>query len=285
LSVPEPEAAADFAERLLGFSLVHVDGAGRHYLAAHGLDRYSLVYVQGEPGIDHFSFLVRSQRALARAQDALDAAGFKESTVKQSDLWRHEPAVRFSHPAGVTLELTTGVNVETLMHWSVQTPAPTPAPITCEHAILRASDVTAANEFDRDVMGLAESSRIVPPDNIPVLTFFRAHTLYHCFGTARSERNGVHHVAFTLKNDNAVLAAVDSMRDSGEVEIVWGPVRHGAGSNVAVYFRDQAGNLIEFSAEEELILNDETYEPDVWPISVDRANDEWGSHPPDAMKG
>jgi len=285
LNAPDPAAAAAFAVDHLGLQLVHVDDSGRHYLAGYGLDRYSLVYGPGDGEIDHISYLVRSPSDLARAERALADAGLPHGPVAPSALWRHEPALRFTHQTGVELELTTGVNVANTMHWAVATPSATPAPITCDHAILRAADVSAANTFNSSVMGLRESSRIVAPDGIPVLTFFRAHTLYHCFGTARSDRNGLHHVAFTLKNDLALFAAHESIRDAGDVEIVWGPVRHGAGGNIAFYFRDQVGHLIEFSAEEEIILNEDTYDPDVWPTSLDRASDEWGSHPPDAIKG
>jgi catechol 2,3-dioxygenase len=285
LTAPDPAAAAAFAVARLGLGLVHVDDSGRHYLAAHGLDRYSLVYSPGEGEVDHVSYLVRSSSDLERAAQTLADAGVAHKAVSPSQLWRHEPTLRFTHQTGVELELTTGVNVDTTMHWAVNAPSATPAPITFEHAILRASDVPAANAFNSSVMGLRESSRIVAPDGIPVLTFVRAHTLYHCFGTARSDRNGLHHIAFTLKNDLALFAAHESMRDAGDVEIIWGPVRHGAGGNIAFYFRDQAGHIIEFSAEEEIILNENTYEPDVWPTSLDRASDEWGTHPPDAIKG
>jgi catechol 2,3-dioxygenase len=285
LRAPDPRAASQFAVRRMGFTLVHVDDEGRHYLAAHGLDRYSLVYAPGDAGLDYMSYLVRSLADLEVAAAALAAAGVACERRNDSEMWNRGPALRFTHANGASIELATGVNVDGLMHWAVVGSKSAPAPITCDHAILRASDVAAANAFLSGVMGLRESGRIVAPDGIPVLTFFRAHTLYHCLGTARSSRNGLHHVAFTLKNDHALFAAHEAMRNSGEVEILWGPVRHGAGGNIAFYFRDQAGHILEFSAEEELILNDDTYTADAWPVSVVRASDEWGTHPPAAMMG
>src|SRR3979409_1307474 len=44
----DPAAAALYAVENMGFYLVHADSEGRHYLAAHGLDAYSLVYTPGE---------------------------------------------------------------------------------------------------------------------------------------------------------------------------------------------------------------------------------------------
>ena len=42
-----PAAAAQYAVENMGFYLVHADSEGRHYLAAHGLDTYSLVDTSG----------------------------------------------------------------------------------------------------------------------------------------------------------------------------------------------------------------------------------------------
>ena len=133
-------------------------------------------------------------------------------------------------------------------------------------------------------MGLKESARIVAPDGIPVLGFFRCHTIFHCYAVARSQYNGLHHMQFTLKNPVAVHAAFEKMRDRGKVELIWGPLRHGAGHNIVFYFRDYTGNIVEYSAEEEIILNDATYVPRVWPVTDPRAGDEWNLSPiPPAM--
>lgn len=72
----DPAAAAQFAVDNMGFYLVHVDHAGRHYLAAHGLDPYSLVYTPGEKGkVDHISYVVRSAAALPAAEKGWPNSG------------------------------------------------------------------------------------------------------------------------------------------------------------------------------------------------------------------
>src|SRR3979490_3634731 len=64
-----PAAAAQYAVENMGFYLVHADSEGRHYLAAHGLDAYSLVYTPGEKGgLDHICYVVRSADALLAAE-------------------------------------------------------------------------------------------------------------------------------------------------------------------------------------------------------------------------
>jgi hypothetical protein len=58
---------------------------------------------------------------------------------------------------------------------------------------------------------------------------------------------------FTLKNPLAVHRAFELMKERGKVELIWGPLRHGAGHNIVFYFRDYTGNIVEYSAEEEII--------------------------------
>ena len=286
LEADDPAAAARFAVDHLGFFLVHVDKEGRHYLGAHGLDPYSLVYSRGHQGkVDHISYVVHHIDDLLAAEELLTQAKIACETGGASPLWRHGPALRFKNPSGTTIELTTGVNTPVPMASAVTAPQSSPAPICFDHAIVRAVDVNKAYDFAALTMGLKESGRIVAPDGIPVLGFFRSHTLYHCYGVARSPHDGLHHIQFTVKDPMAVYAAYDKMKQGGQAKLIWGPLRHGAGHNIAFYVYDYTGTIVEFSAEEEIILNDATYVPRSWPVTDPYAADEWNrSHIPDAMK-
>ena len=76
----------------------------------------------------------------------------------------------------------------------------------------------------------------------------------------------------------------DKMKEGRQAKLIWGPLRHGAGHNVAFYVYDYTGTIVEYSAEEEIILNDGNYVPRSWPVTDPCAADEWNrSHIPDAM--
>ena len=281
LFAPDPAQAADFAVRHMGFFLAHVDDEGRHYLAAHGLDPYSLVYVPGEGQIDHVSYVVEDLSALERAADALQQAGVQYARVDESPLWRHQPAIRFLTPTGVTVELSPGVSIDLPMAEFLVAPRTAPAPLSFDHVILRTTDPIGLREFAIETLGLRESGSIMLPDGTtPLLGFFRCHTLYHCFGTAASTYDGMHHYQFGLKNDRALFAAYEQLAQDPDVEVIWGPVHHGAGQNISFYFKDLMGNVVEYSSEEELVLSDDAYEVLHWSVTSARATDEWGSHPP-----
>lgn len=282
---PDPAAAAAFAADSMGFDLVHSDGDGVHYLAAHGLDPYSLIYTPGEPGLDHISYLVADLAQLDLAAALLAEAGVEHERVERSPLWRHEPALRFRTPSGHLIELAPGVDVESPMAALVSRPAAVPGPICCDHVMPRCVDIEAEMVFAVGPFGLRQSSQVDAPGLGTIMGFYRCRTLYHCYAVARSAANGLHHMQFTLKDAPAVFAAHAQMSEDPAVEIVWGPVRHGPGHNVAFYFRDQPGNFVEYSAEEEIILGDDSYAPQHWSVADQRAHDEWGSRPPQEFAG
>src|SRR3982074_2039048 len=129
-----PAAAAQYAVENMGFYLVHTDSEGRHYLAAHGLDPYSLVYTPGAQGrLDHIFYVVRSADDLLAAEKRLTDLGVKSERIERSQLWRHGPALRFTSPGGQIIELVPGVLVEVPMAALVAEPQTTPPPVSFDH--------------------------------------------------------------------------------------------------------------------------------------------------------
>jgi catechol 2,3-dioxygenase len=287
-TTPEPASAAAFACEHMGLRLAHVDERENHFLAAHGPDPYSLVYLKGsEVGADHVSFVVDGAVGLAGAERALSGLGVAYETVQDTGLWRHGPAIRLKAPNGTQLELTTGVDFDIPVVEAVAgDPSQAIAPVVFDHVILREADPEKAIAFAVETLGLRESGQIQAPTGAPILAFFRGSQLFHCYGFAGSQKGGVHHYQFSLKNDRAVLAAYEAMAADDAVEILWGPLRHACGQNIAFYFRDSLGFIVEFSAEEEVILDDAHYEVLHWPVQNMRASDEWArTEPPDTLKG
>ena len=62
----------------------------------------------------------------------------------------------------------------------------------------------------------------------------------------------------SLKSVDSFYETYEALKESG-IDIQWGPLRHGPGHNIAMYFQDGAGYWIEYSVEEEIITDDEHY--------------------------
>ena len=297
LKARDPESAAEFATQRLGFTLVHADADGTHYLSAHGVDRYSLVYKPAdELGLHHVSYLVHDAQTLDKAAARLQAAGLAVTKHNQAG-WEGAPAVHVDTPAGHTLELTTGVSTEIPVSHLIAAPnSGGPEPVVADHVGLGAADYEAEEAFMVDILGQLHSSRIFAPDGVQVMGFLRSpgRYLYHDVVLVRTPQPALHHVQFTMKNVDSFYSTAAALQANG-VKIEWGPLRHGPGHNIAMYFRDGEGNWFEYSVEEEIILHDATYVPRTWTVADSHAVDEWdtgappsdlmGPPPPDALLG
>jgi catechol 2,3-dioxygenase-like lactoylglutathione lyase family enzyme/uncharacterized protein YciI len=281
LQAADPAAAAAFAVEKMGFSLAHAAPDGTHYLRAHGVDPYSLVYKPGKaPAMDHVSYLVRDRAALQAAADTLSKAGVELTSVEEPE-WNHAPSVRFRSPAGHLIELTTGVHTELPVAHMVEANGAAPGPVVPDHVGLGATDFEAEDGFATEVLGLLRSSRIMAPGDIQVMSFLRApkRSLYHCLVVVRAEEPVVHHYQMSLKSVDSFYASYEALKKNG-VDIQWGPLRHGPGHNIAMYFQDGAGYWVEYSVEEEIILDDDHYTPRTWTVEDPHVIDEWQTGAP-----
>jgi catechol 2,3-dioxygenase len=281
LRAADPAAAAAFATEKMGLSVAHAASDGTHYLRAHGVDPYSLVYKPGDaPGMDHVSYLVADAAALKAAADHLTASGVEVAHLEEPE-WNHPAAIRFRSPAGHLIELTTGVHTDVPVAHMMSANGAAPAPVVPDHVGLGAPDFDREVRFATEVLGLLPSSRIMAPGGVQVMEFLRApkRFLYHCLVAVRSEEPAMHHYQMSLKSVDSFYATYEALKASG-VDIEWGPLRHGPGHNIAMYFQDGAGYWVEYSVEEEIIVDDEHYVPRTWTVEDPHVIDEWQTGPP-----
>ncbi|MEA2170367.1 MAG: hypothetical protein QOF76_3667 [Solirubrobacteraceae bacterium] len=273
LTARDPAAAAAFAERC-GFTAVHAKGA--HYLKGHGPDPYCLQYVPGDgPGMSHASYLVTD---LGAAAAHLDERGI---AYERGDWdWESPDALRFSTPAGHTVQLTTGVHLDAPLGHAADTPGAGAAPLGPDHVAYGAVNFEIEEAFFQHGLGFLHSSRIVGDNGPQIMSFMRVpdRWLYHQAVVVRGG-NELHHLQFTLKNADSFWSTYEALQSAG-VNVEWGPLRHGPGHNIALYFRDPEGHFIEYSVEEETILDDATYVPRWWSTADPKVVDEWGTGPP-----
>lgn len=287
LNAKNPEVAAKFAVERLGFTLEHAASDGTHYLSAHGLDRYSLVYKPGEThGLHHVSYVVSDEQALDRAGEHLARAGVEVARHLDRE-WESKPALRFQTPAGHLIELTTGMHTEIPVAHLIEAPkSGGPKPVVADHIGLGAAEFEAEDKFAREVLGQLQSGRVMAGD-VQIMSFMRSpgRFLYHDLVVVRTPEARVHHLQFSLKNLDQFYETAEALR-ANDVEIEWGPLRHGTAHNVAMYFRDAEGYWIEYSVDEEIILHDPTYVPRTWSVTDSHAVDEWNTgQPPVGLVG
>ena len=78
-------------------------------------------------------------------------------------------------------------------------------------------------------------------------TFLTCNRDHHVFNLIWAPASGLHHIAFELRDVAHMTEAADLLaRD--DIALKWGPSRHTAGGNYALYYLAPDGNIVELYA-------------------------------------
>ncbi len=164
------------------------------------------------------------------------------------------PGLVLHDPAGLCLELYDAMD---------QVPrGAEPGPVglrKLSHVTLKAPSPKAMADFYTGTLGFRVSDWLGAR-----FAWMRCNADHHAVAvTASDAPPGLHHFAFDLLDWSEIKRACDHLHGLG-VRLEAGPVRHGPGNNIAIYFRDPDGLRIELTCEMEQILHrqDRTLE---WP--------------------
>ena len=150
-------------------------------------------------------------------------------------------------------------------------------PIQLTHAVLNSADQEASERFAVEKLGFIVSDRTAH------MRFLRCNRKHHCVAYAKSALPSLNHIAFEMKDVDAVMRGIARMREAG-YEAVWGPGRHGPGNNVFGYFIAPYGGVIEYTAEVSEVGDDyRVGTPEDWKWPPGRI-DHWGLSKKDTAK-
>ena len=159
-------------------------------------------------------------------------------------------------------------------------------PVKLSHVAALAPDPRKSMTFYVDVLGFrfSDSAR-------DFFFFLRCGADHHTVNLLAGDYVGLQHFAFELSDMDHMRAACDEFRRR-KVDVLWGPVRHGIGHNIATYVRDPEGQIVEVCAELDRMSNEELGYFDPRPYHEDRpqrpkrwedtkaAGALWGQFPP-----
>jgi catechol 2,3-dioxygenase-like lactoylglutathione lyase family enzyme len=200
------------------------------------------------------------------------------------------PAIRdaavFADPKGTEIELFAAVQ-----HAVVREPAAGVAPMKLGHVAFGVLDAEAMTAFYVDHLGFRVSDWMED-----FFAFLRCGPDHHTVNFRTSETVALAHIAFELKDWAHIQVACDTL-GRHKRPILWGPLRHGIGHNIAVYHRDPDDNAVEFYTEMDQMKNEALgyFDPRPWhedrpqrPKVWDRSSGTmiWGLQPdPDYVRG
>ena len=127
-------------------------------------------------------------------------------------------------------------------------------------------------DFYVNKLGFKISDKVINKEGKITTCFMRSNQEHHTIACFLSNKTGLDHFSFEAGTWEWIKNWCDHFSKQN-IEIVWGPGRHGPGNNLFAFIDDIDGNKIEISAELELIHDRQIKK---WPHEP-RTLNLWGS--------
>jgi catechol-2,3-dioxygenase len=237
-------AVARNATEVLG--LTEVEGDGRTVTFAAQAGRRELVYRHSaSDALDHVGLVAPNADALAAIRDRVRHAGYP--VVSEHPLEDQiEEGFAFVGPEGFTWQIYTNRASYSMVKNGGF------GPDRFGHVNIQVTDPLAQRDFLTGVLGFTVSDRI----GHDTAFFLRCNNDHHGIAVFKSTRPALHHHAWQTQSVVDLGRLGDRLARRGS-RLAWGPVRHGAGDNIAVYYVEPTGAVIELYTDLEMIFDPE----------------------------
>lgn len=266
LRVRDLEAVEIVAREVLGLEQSSRDGEWVSFTADSS--HHSLQYAQAEENaVDHLGLEAANSAALEEIRRRLEAEGVPILADRPLDPQLEEGVV-FEAPDGFVFEVYVGMpTVEATV------PSRGVRPDRFGHFTLTVEDPSVLSGFLERVLDFRVS------DVVEAGRFLRCNVEHHGIAVLPGEGR-LHHHAWEVRDIGEIVRLADLLDRRGE-RLVWGPIRHGAGDNIAAYFVDPAGVVVEYYTDMQRIY-DEGHVPGQWTMDDPRSYSLWAPVPPPA---
>lgn len=251
MRVKDIERSLFTAKNIMG--LREVVREGDSVLLTNGRLHHTVEYIASdENAVDHIGLVAANSAALAEVRRRVVAAGFTVISNEPLDPGIEE-GFAFIGPEGFVYEIYRGMGSDNPLY------IPTGVqPTRFGHVNIYSSDAVATTNFLVDVMDFRLSDKMEDDGGF----FLRCNVDHHGIAVM-SGRGVLHHHAWEVQSIADLSRLGDCLDANGEY-LIWGPVRHGIGRNIAAYFVEPSGTVVEFYTDMERIYDEDTFEPGVW---------------------
>ncbi len=267
LVLPEAGRAAAFLTDIWG--LAHAQTLGQtRYLRGSGVFPYLVALQEGtEPSVRSTTF-VCSDQELQALQARVLLSGLNATPTESTD-----PGAG----VGLIVELPEGELLRFLAgSREVEPRDGRDLPLQLTHVVVNSRDAEATATTAERVLNFKVS------DRTRGMVFVRCNESHHSIAFARSGFSSLNHIAFEMRDIDAVMRGIGRLRDHRIVP-AWGPGRHGPGANVFAYFVSPFGAVVEFStAVDEVTADYRVGAPEDWTWPPGRI-DQWGTSDKDLV--
>lgn len=269
LCSPESRAAAGFYAEVWGLQPVESDGDAA-WLRGTGDEHHILELQQADQNrLGKISFAVGTPRQIDEAAARLVAHGVPLlAEPGPLDQVGGGYGLRLVDPEGRLVELSADVHAVV-----PDDPYGKPAvPRKLAHVVLNTVDIDRACDFYTRVLGMRISDW-----SEHQMAFLRCNSDHHVIAFNAAPWTSVNHVAYEMTSIDHFMRGIGRLRHHG-ITPLWGPGRHGPGSNTFSYFADPAGLVCEYTSEVAQVEED-AWLCRVWQRTAE-LSDLWGTAGP-----
>ena len=275
LNVGRDDEMRHYYQSVLG--LPFSDTVGRDvYLACGGGHHAVSLHARERPGFRHVGLQIAGEGPLDDVQAALAQQGIKARLMRD-----HIPGV----PQCIAMTDLDGHAV--FLYRETRTGPATygnvgVSPVKLGHLALYVRDAKATSEFYTSLLGFRWSDWVEDK-----FVFMRCGSDHHTMNFLRSDKRGMFHFAFQLRDWAHIGAACDLLARE-KIKLLCGPGRHGLGHNLYIYHHDPDGNIVEMFADMDVMSSealgyfdprphheDFPQRPKIWPDTPE-TGDQWG---------
>ena len=252
LETPDVERVAEYYEQVMGLRAIAKTKAD--ILFSTRVGQLALcVRKATSPRCSGMSFEVAPNTDLSELQSALSKEGVRSE--KASDTVPGVPkSLMLTDPMGNEISLfPSWSNVERSGNAGA-------APIKLGHVAFIVDDPKKMAEFYARHLGFKVSDWVQE-----FFVFMRCGVDHHTVNFLQGSNTGMHHLAFEMRDTAHLIESCETLGQC-KIKIIWGPVRHGPGHNVATYHATPNGQIVELFTELDRIIDEDLgyFEPRPW---------------------
>jgi catechol 2,3-dioxygenase len=259
------EAAVKNATTIMGLhvSELREDGVD----LTHGAPHHSLQYLAGETdAVHHIGLVAAGSAALHEIHARATSAGF---TIAR------ETPFDESLPEGFVLVGPEGFQFEIYHGMPEDQPTYTPTgvkPSRFGHLNVTLGEPAAMRDFLQEVLDFRVT------DAVAGGFFMRCNVDHHGIGVFQGSP-ALNHYAWEVQSTVELGQLGDRLDEIG-ASLLYGPVRHGSGNNIAAYYQEPSGAVVEYYCDMERIYDEASYQPPVWDFESHKWMSRWAPFVP-----
>ena len=235
---PNPEKLSDFYGKIMQMKPQSI--GGNAWLCS-GKNRQILIKEGMKNRLEFAAFSCRDEGGLNLLKERVKEEGIEVINL-QPDLFQND-AISIVDQDGHNISFglsKPNMNAESVLNGPLQ------------HLTFSTLNVEKFVDFYVGKLGFCISDRVLHSNGNLATCFVRSNHEHHTLACFKSDRIGVDHHSYEAGEWNAIRDWCDHFA-SMNIELMWGPGRHGPGNNLFVFVEDPDGNWIEISAELEVI--------------------------------